>query len=103
VKQIQFHRWRMRNKMKLSPEYLRWYRETRCQHGAGTADQCKEPAELHVDREAPLQKVNIKDERSGEKRTTLQYPTYRGTLCYYHRKKKEGLFNNTADKIRGII
>jgi hypothetical protein len=53
--------------MKLSPEYLSWYRETRCQYGAGTMDQCKEPAEIHVDREAPLQKVVLKRATEEEK------------------------------------
>jgi hypothetical protein len=95
--------------MELSPEYLRWYRETRCQHGAGTMNQCKEAAEIHVETLGvkngliPLQEVKIRDESSGVERTTFQYPTFRGRYCYYHRKKAEGLFNNTADKIRGIV
>ena len=61
----------------------------------GTRTKCNQPATLIVDEEAPSIIVRV-PHGSGDY-VRMSRPVTRGDLCYYHTKKKQGLFDTVPE------
>ena len=80
--------------MKDSPEYIAWYRATRCKQIDEDGRQCGSSREIIVDRDLPSVEVSLERDINGVvTKSTMTKPSHRSDYCYYHNKKRAGLFD----------